>query len=74
MLTAKETELAMERFFNDCVRFWSGVGFDERNAFEAALEDTKKITTNPFSPRGDKLDPETKLNFIKYREMDLGRR
>ena len=74
MLTAKETELAMERFFNDCVNFWNRILHDERKAFEAALEDTKKITTNPFSPRGDKLDPETKLNFIKYREMDLGRR
>ena len=74
MLTVKETELAMERFFNDSLNFWKRIGFDERQAFEAALEDTKKITTNPFSPRGDKLDQETKINFIKYREMDLGRR
>lgn len=74
MLTVKETELAMERFFNDSLNFWKRIGFDERQAFEAALEDTKKITTNPFSPRGDKLDEETKINFIKYREMDLGRR
>ena len=74
MLTVKETELAMERFFNDSLNFWKRIGFDERQAFEAALEDTKKITTNPFSPRGEKLDQETKINFIKYREMDLGRR
>lgn len=74
MLTVKETELAMERFFNDSLNFWKRIGFDERQAFEAALEDTKKITTNPFSPRGDKLDEETKIKFIHYREMDLGRR
>lgn len=74
MLTAKETELAMERFFNDCVNFWKRIGFDERQAFEAALEDTKKLTTDPFLPRGDKLDEETKIKFIHYREMDLGRR
>jgi hypothetical protein len=74
MLTAKETELAMERFFNDSVAFWMRILHDERNAFEAALEDTKKITTNPFSPRGDKLDEETKIKFIHYREMDLGMR
>ena len=74
MLTVKETEIAMERFFNDCLKFWKNVGLDDRQAFEAALEDTKRTTTNPFSPRGDKLDNETKLKFIHYREMDLGRK
>ena len=74
MLSAKETEIVMEKFFNDSVGFWKRIGFDDRQAFEAALDDVKKATTNPFSPRGDKLDVETKNKFIHYREMDLGRR
>ena len=47
---------------------------DEREAFERALNDTRRIMTDPFSPCGDRLDVETKEKFIKYREMDLGMR
>ena len=46
---------------------------DEMDAFESALDDTKRVSTDPFSPRGDKLDPEAKAEFIKYREQDLGK-
>lgn len=74
MLNAHDTQLAMERFFRDCLNFWIGKTNDEREAFERALNDTRRITTDPFSPCGDKLDLETKENFIKYREMDLGMR
>lgn len=72
MLNKHETELTMEKFFNDCLNFWKRQGHDERKAFEMALFDTRTITTDPFSPCGDKLDEETRLKFIYYREMDLG--
>ncbi len=72
MLNAHETQLAMEHFFKDCLNFWRRNTNDERVAFEKALNDTKGITTDPFSPCGKKLDVETKMKFIKYREMDLG--
>lgn len=72
MLNAHETELAMEHFFRDCYKFWMRGTNDERVAFEKALNDTRGITTDPFSPYGKKLDVETKAKFIKYREMDLG--
>ena len=74
MLNQHETQLAMERFFRDCQNFWKRTSNDEREVFEKALDDTRRITTDPFSPRGDKLDEETKEKFIKYREMDLGLR
>ena len=72
MLTAHETQLIMEHFFKDCYKFWFRTTNDYRTAFELALKDAKKITTDPFSPCGEKLDVETKEKFIKYREMDLG--
>lgn len=74
MLNAHETELAMEHFFRDCYKFWMRNTNDERVAFEKALNDTRGITTDPFSPCGKKLDVDTKEKFIKYREMDLGMR
>ena len=73
MLSKHETQLALERFFKECEDFWRRTGMDEREAFESALDDTKRVRTDPFSPRGDKLDPEAKAEFIKYREQDLGK-
>lgn len=72
MLNAQETQLVMEKFFRDCQNFWRRTINDEREVFEKALDDTRRITTDPFSLCGKKLDVETKEQFIKYREMDLG--
>lgn len=72
MLNEQETQLVMENFFRDCLNFWRRSVNDEREAFEKALNDIRRITTDPFSPCGDGLDKETKNQFIKYREMDLG--
>ena len=73
MLNEHETQLVMEHFFRDCQNFWRRTINDEREVFENALNDTRRITTNPFSPCGDKLDMETKEAFIRYRMQDLGR-
>jgi hypothetical protein len=72
MLNEHDTQLALEHFFKDCYKFWFRTTNDDRIAFEKALNDTRGITTDPFSPCGKKLDVETKDKFIKYREMDLG--
>lgn len=72
MLNEHDTQLVMENFFRDCLNFWRRSTNDERKAFEKALNDTKRIMTNPYSPCGDKLDEETRVKFIKYREQDLG--
>ena len=74
MLNAHDTQLALEHFFRDCQNFWRRTIDDEREIFEKALDDTRRITTDPFSPCGKKLDVTTKEKFIKYREMDLGMR
>lgn len=74
MLNQHETQLVMENFFRDCLNFWRRNANDEREAFDKALNDVRRITTDPFSPHGDKLDAETKEKFIRYREMDLGMR
>jgi hypothetical protein len=74
MLNEYDTQLVMENFFRDCLNFWRRNTNDEREAFEKALNDTRSIMTDPFSPCGNKLDETTKQNFIKYREMDLGLR
>lgn len=74
MLNQRDTQLALENFFRDCQNFWRRTINDEREVFEKTLNDTRRITTNPFSPCGDKLDIATKEAFIKYREMDLGMR
>lgn len=73
MLNKQQTQIVLEKFFKDCENFWKRTGMDEREAFESALDDTKRVSTDPFSPRGDKLDPEIKVEFIKYREQDLGK-
>ena len=72
MLNQHDTQLVMEGFFKDCQNFWSRTINDEREVFERALNDTRRITTDPFSPCGDRLDEETKEAFIRYREIDLG--
>lgn len=75
MISARETQEILERFFDDCLRFWMHQGSDhghKQKAFKLALEDVKSIHRNPFVPCGDELDAETKANFIMYREMDLG--
>ena len=72
MLNEKETELVLEEAFRNNRRFWERQGYDEREAFVKALNEAAEMTTDPSSPFGDKLDEETKENFIKYREMDLG--
>ena len=72
MLNQHETQLVMENFFRECQNFWRRTVNDEREVFEKALRDVRSITTDPNSPYGEKLDEETRIKFIKYREQDLG--
>lgn len=74
MLTAQETKVVLEKFFNECFRYWKTCNLDDRDAFEYAINDIKRLKRNPYVPSGDEIDLVTKEKFIKYREMDLGRR
>lgn len=73
MLDANKTQTTLEKFFNDCLCFWRRSGSDERQAFEYALDDVNGLKRDPFVPVGELLDEETKANFIRYREIDLGK-
>jgi len=73
VLTAKETQVVMEKFFNECFRFWKSTGLDDRDAFIYATKDARNLKRDPYVPTGDEIDLVTKEQFIKYREMDLGR-
>lgn len=73
MLNKKETEITLEKFFNECVTFWKKKGFDDKKAFELSISDIKVIQNDPFFPRGRVINEEAKLDFIRYREMDLGK-
>ena len=72
MLNERETILALEEAMRCNRRFWERQGCDEREAFIKALDEVAEMTTDPSSPCGEKLDEETKKQFIKYREQDLG--
>ncbi len=74
MLNESETILALEEAMRNNRRFWERQGYDEREAFIKALDEVAEMTTDPSSPCGEKLDEETKNNFIKYRKTDLGMR
>ena len=64
MLNEHETQLAMEHFFKDCLNFWRRNTNDERVAFEKALNDTRGITTDPFSPCGRNWTQRRKRNLF----------
>ena len=54
------------------MRFWECQGYDEREAFIKALNEIAEMQSDPSSPFGEKLDEETKIQFIGYRYRDLG--
>ena len=72
MLNERETQLVMENFVRECQNFWRRTINDEREVFAKALNDVSSITTDPYSPCGDKLDEKTRVAFIRYRKIDLG--
>ena len=72
MLNKRETELVLDHTMIDCRKFWERQGYDEREAFIKALEEVEEMTTDPFSPCGEKLDDATKEKFIHYRKLDVG--
>lgn len=59
----------LRAFYDSCLGFWKREGV--YNPKEKAIEDVKRITTNPFIARNSPLiDVETKEQFIKILEAD----
>lgn len=71
MLNEKETELILESFFYECVRFWNRTIADTREAFKKAIRDIEELTHDPYEPCGKLIDISTRDKFIKYRKQDL---
>ena len=74
MLSARETQVVLEKHFNGCYKYWISQDYidGERDAFKRALDDIRYMKYDPFSPCGEELDPETKKKVIHYRERDVG--
>lgn len=57
MKTYEETILIVERFYNECLRFWKG---DKDNA----LADVALLKHDPNIPNGDMLNREAVIAFV----------
>jgi len=71
MLNERETELILESFFYECVRFWNRTVTDTREAFKMAIRDIEELTHDPYEPCGKLIDISTRDRFVKYRKQDL---
>lgn len=68
--------IILENFYKECLRFWERelkVSADEdKTPAIKALEDVRRITTNPNIPyNSPKLDVDTKEYFVRRCEMDI---
>ena len=80
MLNANDSRTKLEKYHADCVKFWTRQNeIDEREAHKRALEydliEIFKVNNgclhDPYSVKGDELDKQTTLDFLKYRWQDL---
>jgi hypothetical protein len=71
MLSAKETKIILEIFFNECYDFWREEGEDDVTAFRLAIEDVRSIKHHPFEVNGKELDVLVKRQFIVDAEIEL---
>lgn len=52
--------------YAECLKFWERENVP--NPKHEALNDIKRMTTNPFTPHGEPLDEKAKSDFIKSAE------
>lgn len=69
MLSAKETLIVLEKYFDECIAFWKRRGFDDKKAFELSISDIEVIRNDPFYPRGRALHPGAKYEFVHSKEL-----
>lgn len=62
MKNYQQTTEILESFYFECLSFWQRE--KAPNPKELALKDLKSITTDPYSPNGEKLDMKAKEDFI----------
>jgi hypothetical protein len=73
MVSAQETKGILREFAWDCYEFWANELETDNDAvvWPKVIMDLECVTHNPFSPKGDILDTEAKLEFIKNLKTDL---
>jgi hypothetical protein len=71
VLNERETELILESFFYECVRFWNRTVTDTREAFKKAIRDIEELTHDPYESCGKLIDIPTRDKFVEYRNQDL---
>lgn len=55
--------------YQDCEKFWIREGKSETEAKILARKDIEGMTTNPFSPKGEQLNEEAKIGFLRALEI-----
>ena len=55
-------EQVLQRFFSECLNFWSRQGCNCRTAYANALREVP--INNPYSPQAEKIDPIVRERFI----------
>lgn len=65
MMEYEKTFKVLEAIHESCVEFWMGEGKDDYSAYKLAQQDIEGIVTNPFSPLGDTLNPDAKVEFLR---------
>ena len=80
MLNTNDSRMKLEKYYADCVKFWTKQNvIDEKEAHRRALEydliEIFKVNNgclhDPYSPKSEELDKKTTLDFLKYRCQDL---
>lgn len=61
MMNYVKTVEVLSRFHQECMRFWENEGKDTR----LAIKDIERLEHNPYSPNGQKLNPQAKEEFLK---------
>ena len=74
MLSSKETKRLLDEFAWESYQFWCNEleTDDDVKVWPKVLMDLECVTHDPFSPKGDLLDTEAKVEFIQQLKSDLG--
>lgn len=80
MVNAKNSQVILEKFFKDCVKYWMKQKENDKiEAYKNTLEHdfitlykmNNGCLHDPYVPTGDELDKTTTLKFIQCRCQDL---
>lgn len=72
MLNAQNTKEIVNKFYEECVRFWMREGREAIEARRLAIRDCECLRHDPNVPKGEELDLAAKDEFLeKLRKFEL---